>query len=264
MDLNDYWQENKRFVLTVLGGAILFMIGNQLISSVIGDELRSKRSTRDKLRSELRQGRYIARDLNVARGENKSLLEAQEVLEAQIGYPTRTRFKLDSAKGTAGHQYFTAAQDVREDILRRAGRRNIRIAKDLGLPALAPTRDDEIARYLDALDLVERVLDYAIQERVDRVDQIEIKIDPGLRGRKGVGRVERTRVKMKMTGPSGPMMRVLAATQSPQNGQSILIEELEVVPERTQEDEVRLEVTFLAPRLAKQGGAQIETDEEGY
>lgn len=259
MDLNDYWQENKRFVLTVLAGVILFVIIDAMISSLIGDELSARRSTRTKLRQELSEGRYIGRDLTTGRAENQALIAAEEALVAGVAYPTRPRFQLDPARGSAGNQYFSAVQDVRDDILRRAGRRNIRIAQDLGLPALAPTRDDEIERYLDGLDLVERVLGYAIEERVDRVDQIEIRLDPSLRGRQGVGRVERTRVKMKMSGPSGPMMRVLAATQSPANGPSILIEELEVVPERTQEDEVRMEVTFLAPRLAP-----TETDEEDY
>ena len=259
MDLNDYWQENKRFVMTVMGGVILFFIGDAMIDSFIGKDLRSARNSRTRLKGDLRDSRFLARDLTTARTENAALLEAQEALAVHVAYPTRPEFQLDASRGTPGNQYFTAASRVREDVLRRAGRRNVRIAQDLGLPALAPTRDDEIARYLDALDLVERVLNFVIEERVERVDKIEIKLDPGLRGRQGVGRVEKTRVKMKMSGASSPMMRVLASTQSPDQGEAILIDELEVVPERTQEGEVRLEVTFLAPRLAK-----IEADEEEF
>jgi hypothetical protein len=259
MDLNDYWQENKRFVLTVLGGAIVFMIGNQMIQSFIGKELIEKRRTRSSLQGDLRDSRYLARDLTVARAENQALIDSQEALEARIAYSTREAFRLDPAQGSAGHQYFAAVQNVREDILRRAGRNNIRIAQDLGLPASAPTRDDEIARYLDALDLIERVLGFAITERIERVDQIEIKLDPGLRGRQGVGRVEKTRVKMKLSGSSLPILRLLASTQSPAQGESILIEVCEMLPERTREDEVRMDVTFIAPRLA-----QLETDDEDF
>ena len=43
MDLNDYWQENKRFVLTVAAGAIAFMIGEMMIGSFIGSDLESMR-----------------------------------------------------------------------------------------------------------------------------------------------------------------------------------------------------------------------------
>ncbi len=249
MDLNEYWQENKRFVLTVLGGGLVFLIATQVIDPVIGDDLRSTRRTRDSVQRELKESRYLARDLANARTQNEALAVARDDLAQYVGYPTREEFQLDRSRGSAGNQYFDAVTRVREDLLRRAGRRNIRLAQDLGLPTLAPTRDDEIARHLDALDLIERVVNLCIDERVERVDKIEIKIDPGLHGRHGVGTVEKTRVKMKMTGASAPMLRVIAATQSPEVGPSILIEEIEIIPERTKTDEVRLEVTFLAPRL---------------
>lgn len=249
MDLNEYWQENKRFVLTVLGGAVVFMIATQMIDSFIGNDLRAKKRTRDAVQGQLRESRYLARDLTAARTQNEALATAREDLAQYVSYPTREEFRLDADKGSAGHQYFAAVQRVREDLLRRAGRRNIRLAQDLGLPTLAPTRDDEIERHLDALDLIERVVNLAIDERVERIDKIEIKVDPSLHGRKGVGRVEKTRVKMKMVGASAPMLRVIAATQSKDLGPSILIEEIEIIPERTKTDEVRLEVTFLAPRL---------------
>jgi hypothetical protein len=249
MDLNDYWQENKRFVMTVVGGLIAFAIGNAMIGSFIGDELASQKRTRSKVEKDLKISRYLGGDLAMARSENESLLVANSELAEKVGYPTRAEYKLDSSKGTAGNQYFAAVSRVREDILRRAGRVNLRIDQDLGLPSLAPTRDDEIERHLDGLDVVERVLELAISERLDRVDSIEITPDSGLRGSRGVGHVEQTRIKMKMSGRSGPMLRVLASTQTPSLGQPILIEELEIVPERTREDEVRMEVTFVAARL---------------
>jgi hypothetical protein len=93
------------------------------------------------------------------------------------------------------------------------------------------------------------VVDLGIQERVERIEKMDIKLDPGLRGRRGVGTVERTRVSMKLTGKSGPVMRVIAATQANNLGRSILIEELEVLPERTKKDHVRADITFIASRL---------------
>ncbi len=62
---------------------------------------------------------------------------------------------------------------------------------------------------------------------------------------------------MKMSGHSRAILRLLAATQEPLNGQPILIQELEIIPERTKEDEVRMDVTFAAVRLH-----EIETEEE--
>jgi len=250
MNFDDYWQENKRFVLTVLGGLIVFWIGNMMINSFIGSDLRTKKRTRMSLQSQLKEERFLPRDLTTARSQNEDLVAARDELAQALAWSSRPEFRLDPSRGSAGNQYFATAQRVRDDLLRRAGRRNVRIDQDLGLPALAPTRDDEIERHLEALDLVERVVSTAIEERVARVDDIEIRLDPGLRGRKGVGRVERTRIKMKMVGESAPMLRVLAATQMPSLGASLVIEELEIVPERTKTDEVRLEVQFLAPRVA--------------
>lgn len=250
MNFDDYWQENKRFVLTVLGGLIVFWIGNMMIDSFIGSDLRSKQASRVSLQRKLREERFLPRDLATARSQNEELVAARDELSGALAWSARPEFRLDPSRGSAGNQYFATAQRVRDDLLRRAGRRNVRIDQDLGLPALAPTRDDEIERHLEALDLVERVVGLAIDERVERVDDIEISLDPGLRGRKGVGRVERTRIKMKMVGESAPMLRVLAATQAPALGASLVIEELEIVPERTKTDEVRLEVKFLAPRVA--------------
>jgi len=249
MDLNDYWQENKRFVLTVLGGLLVFWIGTMMIDSFIGSELRSKKRTRQSLQSQLKEERFLPRDLARARSENEALSEARGALVERVAWTPRPEFRLDPSRGSAGNQYFATAQRVREELLRRAGRSNVRIDQDLGLPGLAPTRDDEIERHLEALDLVERVVGTAIDERVERIDDIEIKLDPGLRGRRGPGRVERTRVKLRMVGGSGPMLRVLNRTQAPADGQSLVIEELEAIPERTKNDEVRLEVTFLVPRV---------------
>lgn len=249
MDLNEYWQENKRFVMTVVGGLIVFWIGTKVIRSTIGSDLISSNRSLTSVKRDLKEARYQPRDLTTARTQNSALMEAHELLAASVSYPTRPEFQLKVGGGSAGNRYFEVVSRVRDDLLRRAGRRNIRITPDLGLPIDAPTRDDEIERHLDALDLIERVLNLAIDEGVQRIDKIEIKVDPGLRGRRGVGSIEHTRVKMKWIGASRPMLRVLAATQSPSVGPSILIEELEIVPERSKKDEARLEVTFLAPRL---------------
>jgi hypothetical protein len=249
MDFNEYWQENKRFVLTVLGGAVMFMIVNQVIDSAIGDDLRSQRRTRNSVVKQLKEARFGATDLARARAQNGDLITAQEGLALSVGYPTRPEYQLDSSRGSAGNQYFTMVSNVRDNLLRRAGSRNMRLSQDLGLPALAPTRDDEIARHLDALDLIERVVSLAIDQGVDRVEKLSIKVDPGLRGRRGVGTVEKTRVSMKLIGDSGPVLRVIAGTQNSEYGASILIEELEVLPERTKPGQVRAELTFIASRL---------------
>ncbi len=42
MDFNDYWQENKRFLITVGIGLLVFMIGEMILDSVWGEDLRAQ------------------------------------------------------------------------------------------------------------------------------------------------------------------------------------------------------------------------------
>ena len=258
MDFNDYWQENKRFVMTVVGGLIVFLISLSVINSTIGGELKDKRRELTKLRSDLGKSRYQGSDLATARSENEALEGVVETLAAAVAFDTRPEFQLDASSGTSGNQYFNRVTAVREDLLRRANRSNVRVVPDLGLPALAPTRDEDIARHLDALDVIERVLEVAIAEGVARIEKIDIRLDPGLHGRKGVGRVEKTRITMKMSGPSAPILRLLAATQTPAGGKSLIVEGVTMVPERLKQDEAKLEVTFLAPRLYLTDPEEVE------
>ncbi len=258
MDLNDYWQENKRFVLTVVAGLIVFMIGEMMIGSFIKDELDSKKGTLGNIQRELRKSRYKARDLTQARTENQALREATETLVGAVAFQPREPYRADPARGSLGNQYFAANTAVRDDLLREAGRAGVRIVPDIGLPALAPTRDDELERHLDALDLIERVLRMAIDEGVERVDRIQIKLDTKLHAKGGVGLVERTRVEMKMSGDAAPMLRLYAATQTPSHGPSILVDSVEMVPERLKTDEAKMNITFLAPRV------KVLAEEEEY
>src|SRR5204863_482021 len=83
-------------------------------------------------------------------------------------FAPRPAFAFDPAKGSASNQYFATVSSVREELLTLAGRNNMRIAEDLGLPALSPTRESEIVRYLEALDLVDRAVRLALASGVDR------------------------------------------------------------------------------------------------
>jgi len=66
------------------------------------------------------------------------------------------------------------------------------------------------------------LLRHAIASRVRRLDKIQIKLDPGLLSRSGLGEVERTRIELTVTGTSGALTSFLGRTQrqhaiSPQN-----------------------------------------------
>ncbi|MAF64233.1 MAG: hypothetical protein CMJ84_01055 [Planctomycetes bacterium] len=259
MDLNDYWQENKRFVMTVAGGALLFLIGELLIGKYIGGELTKQRASVARLTSDIAKPRFGRSDLGLARDENEALSTATETLAERVGFVPRPGFTLDPARGSVGNQYFARVSVVRDRLLSEAGRHNMRLQKDLGLPALAPTRPEEIERYLEALDLLERVVDIGLEVGVPRIDKIEIRLDPGLNARKGFGKLERTRVAMRLTGPSAALVRLLAETQSPARGASLSIDDLAMAPEKLKAGEAWMEITFTVIRLH---GVGAEREEE--
>lgn len=256
MDLNDYWQENKKFVAVVALGLVVFGLGELLISNLIGDELRATRASLASRRRALAEARFSTSQLDAARGQNEALRAALGRLEQQVGFRPRPGFALEAEAGSATGRYFTRVTEVRESLAREAGRRAVRLPEDLGLPALAPTKPEEIERHLAALDLIERVVRLGFEHGVPRIERIDIKLDPGLGSRRGVGPIERTSVRMRISGPSAALVRLLLATQAV-GGQPLLVEEVEMQPERARADEARLDVVFVVARVARIEAGEI-------
>jgi hypothetical protein len=257
MDLNDYWQENKRFLVTVAGGVVVFAIGSMLVGKYFGDELGRQRlavlNTGNKLGHD---PMYTSEQLKDAQAENEALVHAVDTLTQACAFVPRPQFVLDPKRGSPSNQYFGLVSTVRDDLLRQAGRANMRVPEDLGLPALSPTREPDIVRYLEAFDMVDRIVRMALSSGCERIDQIEIRLDPRLNSREGVGRIETTRVTLKLSGKSAPLVQFLMASQQPgekdQNGVPLggplLMEKAEMVPARTG-TEASLDVTFECARV---------------
>lgn len=258
MDFNDYWQENKRFLVTVASGALVFVIGSMLVGKFFGDELNRQRSAAASADRKIRgDPMYTSSELATAQDENQALQAAVDVLVKSTAFQPRPNFVLDQKRGSPSNQYFAVVSAVREDLLKLAGRANLRVPSDLGLPALSPTREPDITRYLEALDLVDRGVRMAIASGCERVDKIEIRLDPKLTSREGTGHVEKTRVAFYLSGKPAPMVEFLSLTQQPGAldaagvplGSPLLIEKSEMNPARTGTDAL-LEMTFVVARLA--------------
>ena len=113
---------------------------------------------------------------------------------------------------------------------------------------LSPTRESEIQRYLEALDVVDTTVRRAIDANVQRVEKINVRLDTGLTSREGLGRIERTRVSFTVIGTAASLQRLLTRTQRPRQGRVLHVHELEVVPSRHKQDEVRLDLTLVIAR----------------
>lgn len=263
MDLNDYWQENKRFVVTVASGAILFVIGSMLVDSLFRNKLALQEREANSVGGKLRNtALYTGAELERAQQQNQALQQSITQISQAVEFRTRPRFLLDPGKGPASNQYFATVSAVRDELLRAAGRANLRLPEDLGLPALSPTREPEIQKTLEAFDLVERVLRLALESGVERVDRIEIKLDPRLSARGGVGEIERTRVTFTAGGAPQPLVRLLLASQSRGSEpaqQALVLEHVDLQPARNKPDEATLEATFCVVRLHPQTNEEPPT-----
>jgi hypothetical protein len=255
--VDDFWQENKPFVLGVAAGAVLFGIGWYAIGETLGADLRTQRARLTTLEKQAAQPRYTAADQGRAQAERDRLSEAVATLGDAVGFDARPEFALDG--GSPANRYFAVQSRVREELLTLAGRAGLVLPEGLGLPALSPTREQEIVRYLEALDVVDRVVRFAIEAGCERIDEIRIALDPRRVSGKSIPDIERTSIEFDLIGPSAPMAKWIALTQQERHGGVILIDKLNLQASRTKVDEARLEVVFRVAHLY--GEAQPETDE---
>ncbi|MEO0650556.1 MAG: hypothetical protein AAFZ65_07760 [Planctomycetota bacterium] len=256
MDFDEYWQENKDFVAKVAIGLIVFLIGTAVVGRTVGSKVDAERGAVRRERAKLRQEAFAASDEDHAREDNRALTEAVEALASRVRYVPSEALRAPD-RPTTSEVYLAAVARVRDELLPAAGRANVRLDSTFGLPQLSPTREDELERYLDGLDLVVRVLRIAIDEEVDEVRNTRIKLDTTRRGGEGRARIERTSVEFDMLGDNTSLVRLLTRTQS-EIEPPLVVEEVQLDAERGGGDEARLRVTFLTPRLE---GAAFESDD---
>ena len=80
MDFENYWQENKNFVLSVAGGALVFLIAFLVLDSSYGADLRGSAARLGREQAKLRQSYYTNADLGRVEEEHEALVAARTAL----------------------------------------------------------------------------------------------------------------------------------------------------------------------------------------
>jgi len=259
MDLEGYWQENRRFVLAVAAGAVAFLIGWWALDAYLGSDLRRLESRRTRLNQQLADPMYGTEELDRARAQNDALREAATLLREAADFAPREAYAVPG-NANASSRYVAVVSEVREDLLQRAGRAGLVLPQELGLPTLAPTREAEIERTLEALDALERTLGLAIDAGCERVDTIRIRLDPRLVSGKPIDDLELTVVELRLVGPSPPIVRMLELLQAPRADKPLLVQRAELAPARARRDEVRLDLELAVTH--PHGLAAVEAAQE--
>jgi hypothetical protein len=260
MDLGNYWQENKRFLISVGIGGIVFFGAWTAIDSFFGEGLRQQRGRKSRIETELRASMFSGADLKLATAQQGELMAACDALRKNVEFVARPEFRME--KGVpATSRYFNALERTRETLKRRAGQAGLYLAPDLGMPAVSPTKEAELARYLEALDAIEQTVQLAIRAGCTRIDQIRVKLDSRLLGGKVITDAEKSLVEFKLVGPALPMTRLVALTQDSKAGRVLPIERVDVAPARAKNsDDVKMELTLLLAHLNQLG---VPRSEEG-
>jgi len=253
MDLSNYWQENKRFLVAVGIAAVAFIGGWMTIDGYVGADLRAQRARKSKVESELRAPLHGAQDLERAIAENEALRKACAALREGLEFIPRPEFRMDKGT-TATSRYFTTLERTSEDIKRRAGRAGLVVPPDIGMPAVAPTKEAALARYLEALDAIEQVVTAAIASGCQRIDKLAVRLDPALLSGKPIAGVERTLIEVQLSGAALPLAKLACALQDRSSGRVLPLERAEFAQSRTRgTDEVRLELVLALPHLGSLG-----------
>jgi hypothetical protein len=258
MNFESYWQENKRFVLNVAGGALAFLILWWVIDSTLGKDLQNLEARRTRLRQDLAAALFGTEELERAQAENAALRESVTRLREHTDFKARERFALRPGDAPSS-RYVSVVSEAREELLQEVGRAGLIVPQDLGLPTLAPTREAEIARTLEALDAVDRTVRLAAEAGAERIDQIRIRLDSRLLAGKPIADLEKTLVELQLTGPSQPIVRLLELLAQPRPEGVLLVQSAVIKDARGRRDEVRLELVLAVTHPHGLGaGAAVE------
>ncbi len=249
MDVNEYYEENKRFVHMVGAGVVVFFVAFYVVDGAFADKLAAQAREETSLRTKLNAPMYTRSDLDRAEADNEALQAALATLRETVEFRPRPQFVLDPGRGSASSQYLEVVSGVRDALLPLANRANLALVSDLGLPELSPTQESDIVRYLEAVDIVDRVVRLAIDAGVARIDSIRITLDPAIYKRGEPVPIERTRVQLEMHGPSLPLARVLETSQRAGETTPLLVTDVDVDASSAKTDEARMDVTFAIARL---------------
>jgi hypothetical protein len=173
LDLQDFWQESKRWVLGVLAGLIVFWIGGKVVDAVFGGANASGRAIG--LARSLQGTEYFdAEALSAARAQNEGLTALLARVREHSGFVPDEDFVL-AGKGDPDLYFPEVERRVRQRVVSRAQERSVSIDEgDLTWPA-AVTRDEKAETMVGLC-----VLEHAALRLVEASEEVRQRLPDAL------------------------------------------------------------------------------------
>ncbi|MEZ5962739.1 MAG: hypothetical protein R3F56_02720 [Planctomycetota bacterium] len=150
--MHEIWQENKRWIVGVLIGVVLFFIAKTVLASM-HDSARVERQARGEANKVNSEPMFDANALAALREESEALSAAEKALLGAAEFAPRPDFDL-KGKGSFHLHFDQVSRQARTRVLVGAERAGVDLgAKDLQWPT--PTTQDETQSVLVALDLLD-------------------------------------------------------------------------------------------------------------
>jgi hypothetical protein len=214
-DLNTFLQTNKKFLAGALLGTGVFFVGHVIIDSVFGNDLVTSRREVASVKSKMTNNSYFsAKNLEEAKAQQKVLDETLQSLTQKLAFTSRAQFQLKDGGASPSNQYLGIAAEFRERRLDDARSRGVDLVDNVGIPDRSPTEPEDIRRTLRALDLVDRILGFALVPGTRAIDRIQIVSDREAAVRTDRWLREDIRVEFEMSLTSEALTSILEGTQA--------------------------------------------------
>lgn len=187
MDVGEFAQENKQWLVGCAIGAVVWLIGGTIIDSV------TKPGPLPRRQDTLREA-YKTPELAMAQEQNEKLSQERERLTAELSFEVAPRFSQWS--GPADQHLFLTGRDLRQAIVNSASDRDV-LVEESDVSWEVPSGIDEIRSTLFGLDIVDELQKrlFAAHDRVIADDEdamglsaiASVKLESN-RGRRKIGR----------------------------------------------------------------------------
>ena len=158
MDFNEFWQENKRWLLGCLAGVLVFLIARSIVDGRFNAPARSDASKANGIYKKFRkQGPenefYVGSHEAKAKADAKRLSERLATLREAMHYEMAPEYDLEG-KGDAELHRAAVYSKVRERVFEAAARYNVEFPED-GFAWQPPTERELLQRELVGISLVD-------------------------------------------------------------------------------------------------------------